>query len=146
MGLIMIVKVEGERTLYACEAVDTGVYALARLGNWVRLGDVRRIGGEARKLGLKGVSKRPCLERGGEEWWRSASMDYESESEESIAWDFDLDLPMEGMAGPTPPPEENIFREPGRDDILEQVKSQYFEAVYLAKVRFPFRPFCTSLF
>src|SRR5690606_16233074 len=35
-GLVMIVKVEGERTLFAVECIQPGLYALAKLGSWVR--------------------------------------------------------------------------------------------------------------
>lgn len=71
---VLIARLEGDGSLAAIERVDKGIYALCKLGNWVKLDQLRAVALPTRDEAPPSYEER--LSTGeGYEWWEAAKMD-----------------------------------------------------------------------
>ncbi|KAA8908456.1 DNA replication regulator SLD3-domain-containing protein [Sphaerosporella brunnea] len=150
-GYVVVVKIEGERQLSAVENVGGNVYAIYRLSTQLRMKDIRKVASQTKHLLTTVPSNYDLCER---EWWSEVgSVEYPfGDSPVNVAaLDMGIgihDVVVEQTAmsshAPIPPPppppkaEKHIDAievegQPALCDILDQVRRQYFDTLYLAK-------------
>ncbi|KAI5819752.1 DNA replication regulator SLD3-domain-containing protein, partial [Pyronema omphalodes] len=147
---IIISKLEGERQLSAIEMLQDGVYAIYKLSTSLRMKDIRKAAADSR--GCLGMEVGGKLE-GVEDWWCAATQNI-------MAVRLDMGLPKESaeaaaaisntegqnitgvnetLPSPPPtavgelPPSEPPQEPPPMSEILDQVRKQYLDTLYLTK-------------
>ncbi|KAI5788155.1 DNA replication regulator SLD3-domain-containing protein [Pyronema domesticum] len=145
-GYMIISKLEGERQLSAIEMVQEGVYAIYKLSTLLRMKDIRKAASDSRGwTGQAGLAGQAAQTDGGLD-----------QAMQAVRLDMGLPLesvdiamanceertttePNETLPSPPPtaagelPPTEPMQTPPPMSEILDQVRRQYLDTLYLTK-------------
>lgn len=160
---VLIAESAADGRLHAVEKVQTGLYALCRLGTWVNLHALQRLHDSFPKHGPP--QNRPCDDQYSNchsEWWRPAAMKTKLGSRQETGDMMELKNPLtarlylrrpfQHSRSPSPaiaePPRPNTPEPSGLtleepvpqakqepEYLYNMIRSQYQEALYASKVR-----------
>jgi hypothetical protein len=149
----VVVKIEGERQLSAVEKAGGNVYALYRLSTQLRMKDIRKVASQTKHFPYRDEqpSNYDLCER---EWWSevgSAEYPFDGSPVDRAALDMGVGirgvaeqstepshislLPSMSLQTGKPVEAAQVDGQPTMSEILGQVRRQYFDTLYLAKVR-----------
>lgn len=146
---------EGERQLSAVERLADGIYVLYRLSPHIRLGEVRKLAMQLKKENSPQGFVPDIL--GEEPWWKGAgsetfphsglegSPSLEAAPETvpevitpALSRSATPHMPREVSAVPTPATAAANDGEKSMEDVCDNLRHQYYEALYLAKTSLAF--------
>jgi DNA replication regulator SLD3 len=164
--MVLIARLDDARTLCAVERESCGLYALCQLGSWINLQGLKAAAvvskQDLHKLSERGLP-RSAIPQGGEavplvtpesskyskkkrlaieaiqSMVKRPSTSLATESQEPP-----IELESTTSLQPTekatvPPPQEEVVTQLTASEIFENVRTQYFEALYLSKASFIFK-------
>lgn len=172
--MVLIARLDDGRTLYAIERESKGLHALCRIGSWVDLNRLKAqsLGSNSPAFkSVEPVSSTRVTERDATPILTPTTASYSKEKSRAIQAIQSMvkrRSPVSASESQSAPPEkpqvENkedckpapdelmpqeldaaISAQPTADEIFDNVRSQYFEALYLSKVRLSCLS-CISLF
>ena len=159
---VLIAETQPDKApLYAIEWVDTGLYALCRLGGWVTVKALEQI--QARNTRIKPQRKRCCrrIAPQDNDWWRDLAIDDRTDTSNGsegkgkrLPQNIGLCLKKPRSINTLPVSSECIIQEPAprttksltaegsqellmqtSEDIFSMLRTQYQETLYFTKVR-----------
>lgn len=157
--MVLIARLDDGRTLYAVEREGRGLYVLLQLGPWVSLQQLRAKAVVSKQEDLQSLGQTSVLARdvttaplntAGSKYGRKKRLAIEAiqsmVKRPSIGISIESQTPLvEGEATPDllqdqQPVNSNarfdeLVTQPTSSEIFETVRNQYFEALYISKVR-----------
>ncbi|KAF8474702.1 DNA replication regulator SLD3-domain-containing protein [Kalaharituber pfeilii] len=150
-GHVLVIKTDGERQLSAVERISEEAYTLYKLSPNVKMKEVRKLA----QLTRKSHSPSPEVVDGrvinsSADWWAGLlmerlSLDKDCSKGRSVVLSMihpsKAKLELAKSQSPqsqnlrilSPPAETAVFREPTATEFLEQIRTQYLDALYVAK-------------
>lgn len=150
---VLIARFEVDKSLYAVERARYGVYALCKLGSWVKETDIGSVvPASAASVPYKQPVKACKREDGGELWWQCAAVERSPEKRRGQGPKISMRRPVPKIkmvdadpfvdaaaveAGQTPA-EVLEERPQTAEEVFQAVVQQYLDALYLSKTSLAF--------